>query len=272
MGLTRLPGILAVGAEDSCGLQGLSVYSRSASALGAHVLPVAACVLARRESSEVRAIHTIAPSMIARQMDGCVRCFRVGAVILGMLARYQAVGTVARRISRRELDRILLVPEVGESGEHTMLNDRGILHTTRSLVPRSELVVCDRETAEALSGVQVRGAAGFDAASESLVEAGAGWALMLGVRRSGRTVSLLTGPETLQFEAEVDNPALRDILVTAIAVEMASGASVPESVESAHRHLARGLVDKVFPVGVPEFGSGSPGRHAVPVHLGDREQ
>ncbi len=225
-----MTAVLAIGAADSSGAHGITVYSRVTGEYGLQCLPVTACVVARGGENLVRVVNAVPPSIIARQIDAAWD-FRPGACVVGMLARHQSVDIVDERISRRELRNVVLAPELGISRGRALMTARGMKQTARRLLRKGLIVVCDEETAGIMSGVKAHGKRFQERAIEvgrRLQDCGAEWALIAG---NGSSTCVLVGQQVLEYEYTMHGVSgHRDALSTAIACRLALGNDVEQAV------------------------------------------
>jgi len=232
------PVMIAAGAADTSGTAGLTLYARIAAVAGVDLRPVTACVTARDPGGRVRAVQAIAPRVIARQMDCAAQGGNAGSVLVGMLARHQAVDAVAERIRRRELGNVVLYPVLGSSGGRSLMTSQGIKRTALALAPRCRLVICDGETAGLLSRVEVRGRDSFFQAARAVLDRISGAVLMLGVRKGAEVLDVLLAKDSLaEWPAGDGSEVSGEALAAACAALLARG----EPLEAAARG-ARALV------------------------------
>ncbi len=233
------PVMIAAGAADTSGKAGLALYARIAAAAGVDLRPVTACVTATDGEGVVRAVQAVAPRIIARQMDCAARGERAGSMMVGMLARHQAVDTVAERIRRRELVNVVMHPVLGHSAGRALMTARGIKRTALALAPRCRMVVCDGGTAALLSHTEVRGRESFFEAARAVLEKGTEAVLMLEVRKGAQVLDvLLTKDFQDEWPSADRSGASGEALAAACAALLACGEPLERAARDARRLAA----------------------------------
>ena len=245
--LTTYPRVLSIAGSDSGGGAGIQADLKTFSALGCFGM-TAITALTAQNTTGVRAIHGVPPSMLADQIDAVVEDIGVDAVKVGMLHSPEIVQVVAKAIDRHALQPVVLDPVMVATSGAVLIDDSAIAVLVRELFARSALVTPNLDEAGLLVGRKLHSEADMQAAAESLLRMGARAVLLKGGHLQGDTVSdllALSGGERLWMrDARIATPNTHGTgctLSSAIAAQLALGQPLPQAVQVA-RHYVRGAL------------------------------
>lgn len=221
--------VLLVGATDSRGISGITRGSAIVTEEGLMPRPVVTAAIARRASGAVKAFSVLPAAIVRQQIDTAVKAPAPSAALIGCLARHQTVSSVAVRIKRREIARVVLLA-TAESGGRALVTQRGLKAMRRELAPLAELVAGDWASLGAMLGRSIRMKSQAAEAAAEITGSGAGWALVCRSDAPGSPGQLYrAGEEAPQAEVEVGPDGL-EADVVAMVCRLAQGKRIVEAV------------------------------------------
>jgi hydroxymethylpyrimidine/phosphomethylpyrimidine kinase len=238
----QIAKLLVIAGSDSGGGAGIQADIKTASALGVYAATALTAITAQNTRG-VRAVEMLSPDIVGAQIGAVLEDIGIGAVKIGMLGDAGIVAAVAEALAGYDGPVVLDPVMVAKSGD-ALLADEAVAAVAERLLPRASLLtpnlpeaarLLGRAVAETPEEVRAQGAA--------LIAAGAGAVLMKGGHAEGpvcRDVLVTAGGETV-FEAprlETRNThGTGCSLSSAIAAELAKGATLAEAVGRAHGWL-----------------------------------
>jgi hydroxymethylpyrimidine/phosphomethylpyrimidine kinase len=195
-----LPIALTIAGSDSGGAAGIQADLKTFHQFGVYGTTVIAALTAQNTRA-VTAVHPVPAAFVDAQLQALADDLPPHALKSGMLATAELVERVAAAIERFGWRAYVLDPVmVASSGARLLSPDAEALVRER-LVPRAQLVTPNLDEAEILVGFPVRDPAAMERAGGSLVERGAGAALIKGGHLAGRDLVdvLVTRAATTRF-------------------------------------------------------------------------
>jgi hydroxymethylpyrimidine kinase / phosphomethylpyrimidine kinase / thiamine-phosphate diphosphorylase len=246
--------VLIIAGSDPGAGAGLQQDLKVTTLLGAYGLTVVTA-LTVQNSQGVRAVHPVAPEVVAAQLDAVLADFPVAAVKVGMLATPELVRTVAERLKGLEAP-LVLDPVLAAGGGFPLLAADGINVLKEELFPLAHLLTPNAPEAARLAGLEVRTAQDLEAAARRLQAMGPRWVLAKGGHLPGEPVDVLYDGNNVYLlpGVRLDAPNHHGsgcLLASACAAGLAQGLSVPETV-----NRARALTAQALKYGLP-LGSGT---------------
>ncbi len=236
---------LTIAGSDSGGGAGIQADLKTFSALGVYGMSVLTAITAQNTVG-VRAVHEVPPEIVAAQIDAVVEDLGADAVKTGMLASSPLIGVVAERVRALGLRTLVVDPVMVAKSGDALLQPEAVAALRDELLPLALVVTPNRPEAEVLTGRPVRTLAEARDAARALVALGARHAVVKGGHAEGPAVDVLfDGRDFEEFSA----PRLETrhthgtgcTFASAIAAELAKGASVVEAVGSAKAYLTAAL-------------------------------
>jgi hydroxymethylpyrimidine/phosphomethylpyrimidine kinase len=250
--------VLIIAGSDPGAGAGLQQDLKVTTLLGAYGLTVITA-LTVQNSQGVRAVHPVAPEVVAAQLEAVLSDFPVAAVKVGMLATPALVRTVAERLKGLDAP-LVLDPVLAAGGGFPLLEEAGVAALKEELFPLTHLLTPNAPEAARLAGIEVRTAKDLEEAARRLQDMGPRWVLAKGGHLPGEPVDVLTDGKNVYHLPGVRLAAPNHhgsgcLLASACAAGLAQGLSVPETV-----NRARGLTAQALKYGLPL------GRGAGPVN------
>ncbi|HEY9074459.1 MAG TPA: bifunctional hydroxymethylpyrimidine kinase/phosphomethylpyrimidine kinase, partial [Desulfobaccales bacterium] len=231
--------VLIIAGSDPGAGAGLQQDLKVATLSGVYGLTVATA-LTIQNSRGVKAVHPIAPEVVAAQLEAVLSDFPVAAVKIGMLATADIVSTVANRL--KELDQVPLVldPVLAAGGGFPLLEEAGIEAMQRELFPLTTLLTPNVPEAARLTGLEINTPAALEEAARRLQAMGPRWVLAKGGHLPGEPVDVLTdGQRSYHLPGgrltAPNHHGTGCVLASAAAASLARGLSMPEAVNQARR-------------------------------------
>jgi hydroxymethylpyrimidine kinase/phosphomethylpyrimidine kinase len=237
--------VLIIAGSDPGAGAGLQQDLKVTTLLGAYGLTVVTA-LTIQNSQGVRAVHPVAPDVVAAQLDAVLGDFPVAAVKVGMLATPEIVRTVADRLKSLDHIPVVLDPVLAAGGGFPLLTEAGIDTLKEELFPLTHLLTPNAPEAARLTGLKVQTPDDLEAAARRLKNLGPGWVLAKGGHLPGEPVDVLTDGINAYRLPGMRLPAPHHhgsgcLLASACAAALAQGLSLPEAVNQARTLTAQAL-------------------------------
>lgn len=163
--------VLSIAGSDSGGGAGIQADLKTFSALGCYGMTVITALTAQNTLG-VSGIHPIPPEFAAQQMDAVFSDMGADAVKIGMLYSAELIRTIADRLKKYRVERIVLDPVmVAQSGDK-LLQDDAIDAIRNDLMPICRVVTPNLPEASVLLGREIHSSDDMKAAAESLAKYG----------------------------------------------------------------------------------------------------
>ncbi|HET7451709.1 MAG TPA: bifunctional hydroxymethylpyrimidine kinase/phosphomethylpyrimidine kinase [Thermoanaerobaculia bacterium] len=222
---------------------------------------VAVAAITVQNTRELARMQTVAAPLLAEQIAAVFSDIAPAAVKIGMLGNAANVGAAARALRRAKAKNIVLDPIVHATAGARLLPAAALAAMKRELFPLAALVTPNLPEAEAIAGFPIRDEGDRRLAAGVLADLGAGAVLIKGGHAEGRDVRDLffDGRKFIEFRNfRIETTATHGTgctLASAIAANLARGASLPDAVKNGIEYLRRALGRGLF----PGKGKGTPG-------------
>ena len=240
-----IPVALTVAGSDSGGGAGIQADLKTFHQLGVYGTTAVTAVTVQ-DTTGVSAVHPIPVEIVEAQIEVVCRDLAPAAVKSGMLATAELVRAVAGALERSGPESYVLDPVmVATSGDLLLASDAvGALRDV--LLPRATVVTPNLHEAAILTGRPVETEAEMAGAARTLVEMGAGAALVKGGHLAGEAVDLLwDGRRLHRWRREridtVHTHGTGCTLSAAVAAGLARGMALEAAVERAVRFVSRAI-------------------------------
>ena len=232
--------VIAVGASDAAGVDGIAADLRTFAAMGVHGTAVVTGVVAGR-GVDANVIAAIPTGDNVRQLESALDATGAEVVKIGWLPDAESMAGVARVIERASITHVVVDPDVADA-------DDTVREALKSkLMPVTEVVTISMPEATAMLGIPVRNALGLRAVGKLLDRAGAANVLVKGGHLGDDECLdiLWDGSEYLEYPSERIETANDDgagsTLASAIASGLAMGRGVEEAVAIAKMYVTETL-------------------------------
>jgi hydroxymethylpyrimidine/phosphomethylpyrimidine kinase len=241
------PIALTIAGSDSSGGAGIQADLKTFAALGVYGAS-AITALTAQNTQGVDAVLVVPPDFVARQIRVVARDLDLRAVKIGMLATSEIIEAVAEQLKALEGTPVVLDPVmVAASGD--VLLDEDAIETLRTvLLPRATLITPNLpEAAKLLDQDEAKDESAMRAQAEALRALGAQAVLIKGGHADGpEAVDILVDGEgelrlTAPRVATENTHGTGCTLSSAVAAELAKGASLREAVTRAKAYVTAAL-------------------------------
>lgn len=238
---------LTIAGSDSSGGAGIQADLKTFSALGVYGAS-AITALTAQNTRGVEAVQVVPPDFVLAQIGAVARDLKVGAIKIGMLATSAVIEAVAEGLKDFAGVPVVLDPVmVAASGD--VLLDEEAVETLRSvLLPRATLITPNLpEAAKLLGTTEAKDEREMGEQARALMRIGAKAVLIKGGHAEGaKAVDLYVDAEG-EMRLEAPRVATRNThgtgctLSSAIAAELAKGASLREAVRKAKAYITAAI-------------------------------
>ena len=247
---------LTIAGSDSGGGAGIQADLKTFQAFGVFGTSAVTAVTAQNTLG-VTAVHAIPPSVVRAQIDAVVADLHPSAAKAGMLANAELVKVVAMAVADHRLEAFVLDPVMVATSGDRLLPQDAVDSVREALLPLAALVTPNLPEAEVLVGQPVRTEEDMALAARTLVDLGAGAALLKG----GHLVDddtvldvLWDGQEERRWRRKrIATPHTHGTgctLSAAVTASLAQGAPLEQAVDTALRFVATAIAS------APGLGAG----------------
>ncbi len=221
---------------------------------------VAVAAITAQNTREITRSHAIGAELLTEQIAAVYRDIAPGAVKVGMLGNGRNVTAVARALRKWKAKNVVLDPVLVATSGRRLLPPAGVAALKRDLFPLATIVTPNVPEAEALAGFPIKDEGDQRLAAGVLADLGAEAVLIKGGHGEGREVRDLffDGRQFMEFRNfRIETQATHGTgctLSSAIAANLARGASLADAVRNAIEYLRRALGRGLF----PGKGAGTP--------------
>lgn len=241
-----IPIALTIAGSDSGGGAGIQADLKTFSALGVYGASVLTAITAQNTQG-VRAVETISPEMVVKQIEAVLEDFDVGAIKIGMVANAPIATAIAATLRHFGRKAVLDPVMVATSGDR-LLEPDAVEAIRNELLPLAIVVTPNLPEAAILSGSDMaRNEDEMVQQAERIRAAGADAVLVKGGHGKGvDAVDLLLDDAGLHRFAAPRIETTNDhgtgcTLSAAIAARLATGDSLADAIGSAKTYLNEAL-------------------------------
>jgi hydroxymethylpyrimidine/phosphomethylpyrimidine kinase len=238
---------LTIAGSDSSGGAGIQADLKTFSALGVYGAS-AITALTAQNTQGVEAVLVVPPDFVARQIKVVARDLKVGAVKIGMLATSAVIEVVAGALEALPGVPVVLDPVMAAASGDVLLDEDAIDTLRTVLLPRATVITPNLPEAAKLLGVHIaKTETEMVEQAQRLKALGAKAVLVKGGHADGpEAVDLLLDAEG-ELRVAAPRVATRNThgtgctLSSAIAAELAKGASLREAVVAAKAYVTAAI-------------------------------
>ena len=259
--MTRLARVLIIAGSDSGGGAGIEADIKTVTALGAYAA-TSITALTAQDTTGVRAIHSVPPEFVARQLACVLDDIGADAIKTGMLGDQATIAAVASAVPSG-IPFVLDPVMVAKGGARLLALDAVQALRTR-LIPLATLLTPNIPEAELLLGRPIQDVAAMRDACRQLLALGAPAILLKGGHLDGpELVDLLATADDL---VEMRSPRINTrhthgtgcTLASAVATFLAQGIALEPAIRRARAYVHAAIA------AAPGFGRGhGPLNHMV---------
>jgi hydroxymethylpyrimidine/phosphomethylpyrimidine kinase len=251
------PCTLTIAGSDSGGGAGIQADLKTFHAHAVHGLSVIAAITSQNTRG-VTAVHAVPAAHIRSQLAAVFDDFPITAVKTGMLGHAATVRLVARELRRRKPAWVVVDPVMIATSGSRLLDEDAVEAVVEELLPLADVLTPNLPEAEALLGRPLRTAAQLAQAGQALLALGARGVLLKGGH--GRGDEVVDRYFDARGQLEIRHARLAReghgtgcTLASAVAAELARGATPRQAVRRAVAYVQRALKSGYRPGGGAAF-------------------
>lgn len=233
------PVVLAVAGYDPSSGAGVTADIKTIAAHGCYGIT---CITALtvQTTQGVSGVETVRAEVVRRTLQALAGDFEIAAVKVGMLGNSEVAREVAAFLERVQVRNVVVDPIVKSSSGANLIDDEGQRLLRKRIVPSASVVTPNDAEALALTGERDR-----RRAAEKLRAMGARNVVITGGDQNDAVDLLFDGEQIEELrEKKIESSSTHGTgcaFSTAIACELAKGASVREAVIAAKRYVTEAI-------------------------------
>ena len=250
--MNRPPRAMTIAGSDSGGGAGIQADLKTFAALGVYGTSVLTAVTAQNTLG-VTGVHEIPVEIVAAQIEAVISDIGADAVKTGMLSSSAIVETVAGKLYRFQVGRLVVDPVMMAKSGDRLLREDAVAALRQSLLPLATVVTPNIPEAESLADMTIGSGDDARRAAAKIVGMGALSVVIKGGHLPGPPVDLFyDGGEFREFTAsriETRNThGTGCTFAAAIAAGLATGVDLVDAVAAAKQYVTE-AIQRSFDVG-----------------------
>ena len=236
---------LTIAGSDSSGGAGIQADIKTMTANGVFAMS-AITALTAQNTTGVTGIMDVTPEFLALQLDAVFTDIPPDAVKIGMVSSAALIRTIAAKLRQYGAAKIVLDPVMVATSGARLISEDAIEVLKRELLPLATVATPNIPEAEVLAGMPVKSEADMEKAARVIGERYGCAVLCKGGHNLSDANDLLfdDGEARWSRGRRIDNPNTHGTgctLSSAIAANLAKGASLPEAVGLAKEYISGAL-------------------------------
>ena len=236
---------LTIAGSDSSGGAGIQADIKTMTANGVFAMS-AITALTAQNTTGVTDIFDTTPYFLAEQIDAVFTDIYPDAVKIGMVSAADLIETIAAKLKQYGAKHIVVDPVMVATSGAKLLRDDAVAALCKQLLPMAEVLTPNIPEAEILSGMEIKDAAGMEAAAKTISERYGCAVLCKGGHQINDADDLLwrNGAGKWFRGKRIANPNTHGTgctLSSAIASNLAKGYDLATSVERAKAYISGAL-------------------------------
>jgi hydroxymethylpyrimidine kinase / phosphomethylpyrimidine kinase / thiamine-phosphate diphosphorylase len=237
--------VLTIAGSDSGGGSGIQADLKTILSLGGYGMSVVTAVTAQNTLG-IQGMVPIAPEFVALQLESTLGDIGADCVKTGMLVNAEIVRVVAEKISKYQIEKVVVDPVLASEWGSVLLDEEGRKAVVKELFPVAHLLTPNIPEAEILTGKTITNVSDMKKAAKKLQKMGPKYVLVKGGHLKEMAVDVLhDGSQHYEFSTERvrtrHTHGTGCTLASAIATRLAQGISLMECIDQAKRYLYRAL-------------------------------
>lgn len=234
--------ILSIAGSDSSGGAGIQADLKTITCLGEYGMTVITALTAQNTMGVV-AVDNVSVGMVKSQLDAVFGDIRPEAVKLGMIAVPDIMEAVCEKLVEFKAENIVVDPVMVSTSGSRLMEDQTVRMLKERLIPLADIITPNLAEAEVLSGVKIATKEDMLKAAGEIASYYNGAVLVKGGHLEEDAEDLLyqNGEAVWISGKRINNPNTHGTgctLSSAIAVFLAKGYSVEESVRQAKEYVS----------------------------------
>ena len=246
---TQIKTVLTIAGSDSGGGAGIQADIKTITVNGGYAMS-AVTALTAQNTLGVRAISEVEPSFLKEQIDSVFEDIFPDSIKIGMIPSENLINTASQRLRFYNAKNIVVDPVMVATSGSRLINTNALYALTENLFPLATLITPNVPEAEALSGFKINAENDFKRIARYLGDKYGCAVLLKGGHRNNDANDLLYSKGEFQWfnGKRIDNPNTHGTgctLSSAIAVNLAKGFSVEQSVKKAKEYISAALLNGI---------------------------
>lgn len=240
---------LTIAGSDSSGGAGIQADIKTMTMNGVYAMS-AITALTAQNTTGVAGIMDVTPDFLALQLDAVFTDIPPDAVKIGMVSSAALIGTIAAKLRRYGARNIVVDPVMVATSGARLISEDAVGALERELLPLAAVATPNIPEAEVLGGMAIRSPEDMVKAAEAISERYGCAVLCKGGHSLNDANDLLCADgETTWFRGRrIDNPNTHGTgctLSSAIAANLAKGATLRDAIAAAKEYLSGALAAKL---------------------------
>jgi hydroxymethylpyrimidine/phosphomethylpyrimidine kinase len=237
--------VLTIAGSDSGGGAGIQADLKTIIVIGGFGMSVITALTAQNTTG-VHGILEIPAEFVAQQFDAVASDIGVDAAKTGMLASADIIKTVATKINKYGIEKLVVDPVMVAKGGAMLIRNEAKDVLIRELIPLAFVVTPNIPEAETMTKMTIRSVDDMKQAAKIISRMGAKNVVIKGGHLAGNPVDILfDGKDFYEFIAEridiKDTHGTGCTYSAAIATYLAKGNGVPEAVRQAKTFITKAI-------------------------------
>lgn len=239
---------LTIAGSDAGGGAGIQADLKTFAARGVYGMSALTAITAQNTVG-VQGVFELPPEFVALQIDSLMSDIGADAVKTGMIANAAIIAVVAQKVRQYQMPHLVVDPVMMAKGGDPLLRPEAIRALIEQLIPLAEVVTPNAPEAEALTGRRIETLDEMKEAASMIRQRGARNVVVKGGHIAafpGESVDVLfDGEEFTLLRAErietENTHGTGCTFASAIAAELAKGASVKEAAQTAKAYVTEAI-------------------------------
>jgi hydroxymethylpyrimidine/phosphomethylpyrimidine kinase len=247
-----LPIVLTIAGFDPSGGAGIAADLKTIAAHNCYGI-AAVTALTVQSTQGVKSTHLTPAATLRAQLDALAEDMTIAAVKIGMLGNRANAVVVAEFLDKAQITNVVLDPVVkATAGGADLMDAAGLKYLIEELMKRATVVTPNISEGELMTGMEIKDAAGMEAAARKLVEQGARAVIIKGGHMEKAVDVLFDGTEAVTLGSErvksENTHGSGCTFASAIASQLASGRHLHEAVMLAKAYVTK-AIERSYTVG-----------------------
>lgn len=236
--------VLTIAGSDSSGGAGIQADIKTIASHGLYAMSVVTALTAQNTIG-VSGVLDTPPDFVAQQIDCVFKDIPPDAVKIGMVSNEGIIRVIADKLGEYGVNRVVVDPVMVATSGSRLLGEGAMRALMDCLLPLGTVVTPNLPEAEILCGHAIRNRADMERAAERIARDTRGAVLIKGGHLDQTADDLLYDGQCHWFEApRIENPNTHGTgctLSSAIACGLATGLSLPDSIQQAKDYITVAL-------------------------------
>ncbi len=239
--------VLIIAGSDPSGGAGIQADIKTVTALGGYAA-AAITALTVQNTKGVTAVHSVAPDVIAAQIDAVMEDIGADAIKIGMIGDEDTAAVIEAALKKYSGVPVVVDPVLIATSGDALAKDGVAAFIRKKLAPLAAVITPNTDEAAALTGMEIDNRGTMMAAGEALVALGAHAALVKGGHIKGETVEdvlvsadgarIFSNPRIDTTSTHGTGCTLASAIATGLAQGLALQTAVKRAVDYVHKAIA----------------------------------